>query len=309
MLVHTSSPLHHCSSGSTNNLPPGVLQPEPAPAPTGGPTTNSCIAQPGTAYASAGRGHHWTPEPRLVYWSPGNYCTLRQCPVPLDNPPRRTTGVRLPTSIAPFPSSQSATLPPYPYEAYHRRSSLPHMRLRSQPAVLDNVSQRLLQTDAADPHPIHGKYLGVRSAAAPPTATAFQSRPVYQPHPYHSSIMDETGLFSKDTQRIIDRFVADIGGQDSSRRFKGVVNHKTATSLDMTNDPVIFAEHFRTGFAGRKSWTLPADQPGLGDQLYMPVKDERTPVRVAVLLRLLPDHCLVKTPTNKMPSLPYQPST
>ena len=26
----------------------------------------------------------------------------------------------------------------------------------------------------------------------------------------------------------------------------------------------------------------------------MPVKDERTPVRVAVLLRLLPDHCLTK---------------
>ena len=62
----------------------------------------------------------------------------------------------------------------------------------------------------------------------------------------------------------------------------------------MTNDPVIFAEHFRTGFAGRPSWTLPADQPGLGDQPSMPVEDERTPVRVAVLLRLLPDHCLTK---------------
>ena len=74
----------------------------------------------------------------------------------------------------------------------------------------------------------------------------------------------------------------------------GVVNHKTVTSLDMTNDPVIFAEHFRTGFAGRPSWTLPADQPGLGDQPPMPVKDERTFVRVAVLLRLLPDHCLTK---------------
>ena len=62
----------------------------------------------------------------------------------------------------------------------------------------------------------------------------------------------------------------------------------------MTDDPVIFAEHFRTGFAGRPSWTLPADQPGLGDQPSMPVKDERTPVRFAVLLRLLPDHCLTK---------------
>ena len=106
--------------------------------------------------------------------------------------------------------------------------------------------------------------------------------------------MDETGLFSKDTQCIIDRFIADIGGQDLSRRFKGVVNHKTVTSLDRPNNPVIFAEHFRTGFAGRPSWTLPADQPGLGDQPSMPVKDERTLVRVAVLLRLLPDHCLTK---------------
>ena len=79
-----------------------------------------------------------------------------------------------------------------------------------------------------------------------------------------------------------------------SRRFKGVVNHETITSLDMTNNRVIFAEHFRTGFAGRPSWTLPADQPGLGDQPSMPVKDERTPVRVAVLLRLLPDYCLAK---------------
>ena len=65
MLVQTSSPPHHCSSGSTKSLPPGVLQPEPAPAPTGGPTTNSYIAQPGTAYASAGHGHCWTPQPRL----------------------------------------------------------------------------------------------------------------------------------------------------------------------------------------------------------------------------------------------------
>ena len=138
MLVQTWSPLHYCSSGSTNSLPPGVLQPEPASAPTGGPTTNSYIAQPGTAYASAGHGHRWTPQLRLVYWSPGNYCTLRQRPVPVDNPPCRTTGVYIPTSTAPFPSSLPAILPPYPYEACHRRSSLPHMRLRLQPAVLGN---------------------------------------------------------------------------------------------------------------------------------------------------------------------------
>ena len=44
------------------------------------------------------------------------------------------------------------------------------MQLRLQPAVLSNVSQRLLQTDAPDPHLTYGRYFGVRSAAAPPTA-------------------------------------------------------------------------------------------------------------------------------------------
>ena len=31
ILVQTSSPLHHCSSGPTKSLPPGVLQPENLP--------------------------------------------------------------------------------------------------------------------------------------------------------------------------------------------------------------------------------------------------------------------------------------
>ena len=74
-------------------------------------------------------------------------------------------------------------------------------------------------------------------------------RPVYQSHPFHRSIIDKTGLFSKETQRITDRFVMDIGGRDLSHRFKGVVNPETVTSLDMTNDPVIFAERFQAGFA------------------------------------------------------------
>lgn len=106
--------------------------------------------------------------------------------------------------------------------------------------------------------------------------------------------MDETSLFSKETQRIMDRFVTDIGGLDLSCRFKGVVNPETVTSLDMTNDPVIFAEQFRDGFARLPLCALFAGQPGRGDQPSMPVKDERTPVRVAVLLRILPDHCLTK---------------
>ena len=73
------------------------------------------------------------------------------------------------------PVSLPATLPLYPYEAGHRLSSLPHMPLRLQPAVLDNVSQLLLQTDAPDPNLTHRGYFGVRCAAASPTAAAFQS--------------------------------------------------------------------------------------------------------------------------------------
>ena len=178
MLVQTSSPLHHCSSGSTKSLPPGVLQPEPAPAPTESPTTNSYIAQSGTAYASAGHGHRWTPQPRLVYWSPGNYCTLRQRPAPVDIP-----------HVVPPGYTYQHQPPRFPHPC---RRLYPHTRTRHATdaaafhtcgSASNPNSQRLLQTDAADPHPTHGRYFGVRSAAAPPTATAFQSRPVYQPTP------------------------------------------------------------------------------------------------------------------------------
>ena len=107
--------------------------------------------------------------------------------------------------------------------------------------------------------------------------------------------MDEGGIFSKQSQRIIDRFSAEIGGRDLSHRFQDVVKPKIVTSLDMTNDPVIFAEKLRSRFTALPSWALPIDQPGSRDQPFMPLRDERTPIRVAILLRLLPDHCLTKS--------------
>ena len=58
---------------------------------------------------------------------------------------------------------------------------------------------------------------------------------------------------------------------------QGRFQPQKVTSLDRTNDPVVFAKHFRTGFSGRPSWTLPADQPGLGDQPSMPVKTNEPP--------------------------------
>ena len=77
----------------------------------------------------------------------------------------------------------------------------------------------------------------------------------------------------------------------------------------MINDSVIFAENFRTRFAALPSWALPVDQPGLGGQPSMPLRSERTFVRVAVLLELSPTTASPKRPMNKTPQLPSQPST
>ena len=219
MLVQTSSPLHHRSSGPTNSLPPGVLQPETYP-PSERPVKHPSRSP--RQYTFWNRLHlRW-------YWGPGNCCK------PANAPSHRPWRVRevlqvTPTSLSPEPPTppldtdtagdpnhapstgslatiarfanapylqtiphvappgysyqyQSSHFPfipagdstPIPYEAYHRLSSLPRMQLRLQPAVLGKVSQLLLQTDAPDPHLTHGRYFGVRSAEAPPTATAFQ---------------------------------------------------------------------------------------------------------------------------------------
>ena len=119
-------------------------------------------------------------------------------------------------------------------------------------------------------------------------------RPGYSSYPFHPSIMDETGLFSKELHRIIGWFATDVSGRDLSRRFQGIVNPETVTSLDMTNDRVIFAEIIRSGFAVLPYWALPVHQPGREDQPSMPLRDKQTPIRVAVLLQLLPGHCLAK---------------
>ena len=105
--------------------------------------------------------------------------------------------------------------------------------------------------------------------------------------------MDDSGIFSKESQRIIDRF-SEIGGRALSRRFEGFVNPETTTSLGMTNDPVIFAQKRRSEYAVLPSWALPIDQPGSRNQPSMPRRDELTPICVAVLLQLVPDNCLTR---------------
>ena len=162
-----------------------------------------------------------------------------------------------------------------------------------QAAVLDDVSQAVASDRRCRPHPTHGRYLGVRSAVAPPTATAFQSRPVYQPHPYHPSITDETGLFSKDTQCMIDRFVADIGGQDLFRRFKGFVNHKRSPPWIGLTTPSSSPNTSGLDFQADRHGHFQLTNQSL-ETTFHACQNVRTPVRVAVHLRLFPDHFLTK---------------
>ena len=88
---------------------------------------------------------------------------------------------------------------------------------------------------------------------------------------------------------------------------QGRCQPQKVTSLDRTNDPVIFAKHFRTGFSGRPSWILPAS--GLGDQPSMPVETNEPPFGSPSSYDFPLTTSSPKRPTNKTPSLPYQPST
>ena len=147
MLVQTSSPLHRYSSGPTNSLPSGVLQ----------PATYSPSKRPVKHSSRSPRQYtFWNCLHPRWYWGPGNCCKpanapshrprrlreilqlnptslslepptpqldtdtaghpnhapstgalttiarFAQRPVPVDNPPRRTTEVYLSTSTAPF---------------------------------------------------------------------------------------------------------------------------------------------------------------------------------------------------------------
>ena len=185
MLVQTLSPLHQCSSGSTNSLPPGVLQPEAYPP------SERPVKHPSR---SPRQYTFWNFLHLRWYWGPGNCCKPANAP---SNRPRRLREVLqlTPTPLtmepptppldkdtaghpnhapsngtlatiarfanAPCPWTIPHVAPPgytyqhqpphfshhcrrlYPYEACHRRSSLPRMRLHLQPAAVGNVSQLL----------------------------------------------------------------------------------------------------------------------------------------------------------------------
>ena len=257
-------------SGATNApAPPGAAY---APAPPG---ASYAPAPSGATYAPAPPGAAYAPAPPGVTYAPAPYAPA----------PSRTTY----TPPPPGPAYQLGTTTAasgYTYQPPPPQYSPPPLAFPpAQPPTTTWQSPPRPPSQAT--RPVQPREIIDLSDVPPPPPP----RPAYQAH---APMMDDTGLFSKDTQRIVDRFVEEIGGRDLSRRFKGVANHDAITSLDMTNDPVIFTEQFRTGFASPPQWALPADQPGIGDQPSMPVKDERTPVRVAVLLKLLPPNCLTK---------------
>ena len=254
-----------------------------APAPPG---AAYAPAPPGASYAPATSGATYAPAPPGAAYAPAPPgATYAPSPAPYAPAPSRTTY----TPPPPGPAYQLGTTTAasgYTYQPPPPQYSQPPLAFPpAQPPTTTWQSPPRPPSQAT--RPVQRREMIDLSDVPPPPPP----RPAYQAH---APIMDDTGLFSKDTQRIVDRFVEEIGGRDLSRRFKGVANHEAITSLDMTNDPVIFAEQFRTGFASPPQWALPADQPGIGDQPSMPVKDERTPVRVAVLLKLLPPNCLTK---------------
>ena len=240
---------------------------------------------------------------RLFSLGLGN-STLHQRPVPGWQPPRHT-GVYLPTPATPqipliptcdyIPITAQAVpqqQQPYTYTAPPPTGPYPtmpnHAMAPPAPPLAPPPACSYIQSPCSPPPPPPRSIPPRRrldtmdlSTDVPPPPPRM---PVYSPYPFHPSIMDETGLFYKESQRIIDRFSAEIGGRDLSRRFQGIVNPEAVTSLDMTNHPVIFTEKFRSGFASLSSWALPVDQRGRGDQPSKPLRDERTPNRVTVLL-------------------------
>ncbi|CAN0352435.1 unnamed protein product [Ascophyllum nodosum] len=290
----------------------------PIPASTGAfATGNSHVAAPGKAYAPA-EGPTNAPTgglPHAFFIPAGSSLSIPlqsmpqlQQPSPYAASPSPGRAI-LPAPIMPthvmVPSSQPlAPPPPPPLPAQNWYTSTTPARVATPLPAFTTMPQRLPSnlpeqpsfTQSTTPSPPPRRQpeptpVDLSEEIPPPPPP----RPVTQPYPCHPLIVDDSDILSKKSQRAIDWFSTEIGGRDLSRRFQGVVNPETTTSLDMTNDPVIFAHKFRSVFDALPSWALPLDQPGSGTQPSMPLRDERTPIRVAVLLRLLPELCVTRT--------------
>ena len=96
-LVQTSSPLHHCSSGPTNSLPPGALQPETYPL------SKRPVKPPSR---SSHQYTFWNCVHLRWCWGPGNCCK------PGNAPPHRPRRIREVLRLTPTPLSLEPPTPP-----------------------------------------------------------------------------------------------------------------------------------------------------------------------------------------------------
>ena len=97
ILVQTSSPLHYCSSGPTNTLPCGVLQPETSP-PSEHPVKHSSRSPRLYTF--------WNCQHLRWYWDPGKCCK------PADEPSHRSRRLREVLQLTPTSLSLEPPTPP-----------------------------------------------------------------------------------------------------------------------------------------------------------------------------------------------------
>ena len=129
---------------------------------------------------------------------PGFYWKPTPARVATPLPAFKTMSQRLPTTLPEQPSFPQSTTPPPP----------PSCQPASAP------------TD-----------LSVETPPPPPL------RPATQPCIFHLSIMGDSGIFSKESQRIIDQFSTDIDGRELSCRVQGVVNPENPTPWSLLTTP------------------------------------------------------------------------
>ena len=96
-LVQTSSPVHHCSSGPTNSLPPGVRQPETYPP------SERPVKHPSR---SPRQYTFWNCLHLRLYWGSDNCCKLAKAP------PHRPRRLREVLQLTPAPLNLEPPTPP-----------------------------------------------------------------------------------------------------------------------------------------------------------------------------------------------------
>ena len=134
MLVQTSSQLHHCLSGPTNSLPPGVLQPETYPP----------SERPVKRFSRSPRQYtFWNCLHPRWYWGLGNCCK------PANAPSHRPRQLREVLQLSPTSLSLKSPTPPldtdtagHPNHAPSTRALKTIARFVQRPVPVDNPPRR-----------------------------------------------------------------------------------------------------------------------------------------------------------------------